>query len=94
MPEKAPDRSRRAKRSKMEARRHRREPLRTCVGCRRVRPKSQMMRLVARDGSISEDSDGRAPGRGAYVCAGAECRDRARGRLARALRMRGSANGV
>ncbi|MFA5891663.1 MAG: YlxR family protein [Actinomycetota bacterium] len=76
----------------MEARRRRREPLRTCVGCRRVRPKSEMTRLVARDGSIVEDPEGRAPGRGAYVCPGAECRDRARGRLVRALRARETAD--
>lgn len=59
---------------------------RTCVGCRRVRPKAELIRLVRRpDGSVGPDAG--APGRGAYVCRDeGECLARARKRLARALR--------
>ena len=62
-------------------------PIRTCLGCRRRRPKAEMRRLVrAADGRVSADE--RAPGRGAYVCRGPECLERALkpGRLAHAFR--------
>jgi uncharacterized protein len=60
---------------------------RTCLGCRRRRPKREMVRLVRRsDGHV--DADGAAHGRGAYVCADVECLERALkpGRLAHAFR--------
>jgi uncharacterized protein len=43
-------------------------PERTCVGCRRVEPKRDLVRVV-RDpgGHIAIDLAGSAPGRGAYV---------------------------
>jgi predicted RNA-binding protein YlxR (DUF448 family) len=47
------------------------------------------VRLVRRpDGLVVADPDGRAVGRGAYVCADAECMERAfsRGRLTHAFR--------
>jgi predicted RNA-binding protein YlxR (DUF448 family) len=62
-------------------------PTRTCLGCRRRRPKGDMLRLVRRaDGRV--DADGAANGRGAYVCPDAECLERALkpGRLAHAFR--------
>ncbi|HEX3179406.1 MAG TPA: YlxR family protein [Methylomirabilota bacterium] len=62
-------------------------PTRTCVGCRRRRPKAALLRLVRRpDGRV--DADAAGPGRGAYVCADAECLERALkpGRLAHAFR--------
>jgi predicted RNA-binding protein YlxR (DUF448 family) len=62
-------------------------PTRTCVGCRRRRPKGDMLRLVrGADGRV--DADRAAQGRGAYVCADAECVERAQkpGRLAHAFR--------
>ena len=63
-----------------------REPERTCVGCRRSRPKSALIRLVrSPDGSVGVDRDGRAQGRGAYVCS-PQCAERGRRRLAGALR--------
>jgi uncharacterized protein len=63
------------------------EPTRTCLGCRRRRPKREMVRLVRRtDGQV--DAERAAPGRGAYVCAEMECLERALkpGRLAHAFR--------
>jgi predicted RNA-binding protein YlxR (DUF448 family) len=75
-------------------------PHRRCVGCGRVAPKSELLRLA-----LSRQPDGRAraivdplarlPGRGAYLCradqpgrASAECLASAsrRGGIARALR--------
>jgi len=63
-----------------------REPLRTCVGCRRVRPKSELIRVVLSGMTVVSDPTGSAAGRGAYVCPGQNCLDRARGRLGGALR--------
>lgn len=65
-------------------------PERTCIVCRRVRPKGELARVVRRaDGSVAIDRDGRAQGRGAYVCAEPRCLARAAGRLGRALRAEG-----
>jgi uncharacterized protein len=52
----------------------RRLPQRTCVGCRTVQPKRQLVRLVRRtDGSVEIDPTGKAAGRGAYLHDRAEC---------------------
>jgi len=51
-----------------------RVPLRTCIGCREVKPKSDLVRIVRTpDGEIRLDNDGKLPGRGAYLCAKKEC---------------------
>lgn len=48
--------------------RPRRVPQRTCVGCRAVLPKRQLVRLVRQaDGAVAVDPTGKAAGRGAYV---------------------------
>ena len=65
------------------------EPSRTCLGCREVRPKGRLVRLVRlRNGTVVVDANARAAGRGAYVCPDAGCVERAliRGRLAHAFR--------
>lgn len=62
-------------------------PTRTCLGCRRRRPKRDMLRLIRRaDGHV--EADATAGGRGAYVCAERECLERAlkSARLAHAFR--------
>ncbi|HEX2068963.1 MAG TPA: YlxR family protein [Actinomycetota bacterium] len=52
----------------------RRQPERTCVGCRRRAAKSELLRVVRRiDGEVSVDPSATAPGRGAYVHPGEEC---------------------
>jgi predicted RNA-binding protein YlxR (DUF448 family) len=76
-------------------------PRRRCVGCGRIAPKSELVRIaVAADSGAParravHDRDGTMPGRGAYLCRGgdaevpaADCLDRAmrRGGIARALR--------
>lgn len=71
----------------MVARGRDREPERTCIGCRQVRGKPALVRLVkAPDGSVAIDPTGSAPGRGAYVCRDQRCIDRALPRLPAALR--------
>ena len=64
-------------------------PERTCVGCRRRRPRASLVRLVrARSGVVAVDRHGARPGRGAYVCADdVACVERALkpGRLAHAF---------
>ena len=49
-------------------------PMRQCLGCRQMKPKRELTRVVrAKDGSVSLDLKGKAPGRGAYVCPSADC---------------------
>ena len=68
--------------------RTRREPVRTCVGCRSSEAKAGLVRLVRTSEGVRVDRDGKAPGRGAYLHRRADCCDAAlkRGGLARALR--------
>ncbi|MBQ2740178.1 MAG: YlxR family protein [Clostridia bacterium] len=50
-------------------------PLRMCIACREMKPKKEMLRVVKNaDGEIYPDYTGKAPGRGAYICVGEECR--------------------
>ncbi len=52
----------------------RRRPRRTCVACRTERDKRDLVRIVRRpDREVVLDASGRAPGRGAYLCADAAC---------------------
>ncbi|NLN16647.1 MAG: YlxR family protein [Firmicutes bacterium] len=58
--------------------RQKRIPMRTCVGCRTVRPKRDMIRIVRRPtGEIDLDETGKASGRGAYICPVVDCLDAA-----------------
>ena len=53
-------------------------PMRMCVGCREMREKKSLLRIVrAQDGTISFDRVGKAPGRGAYICKSKECLEKA-----------------
>ena len=53
-------------------------PMRMCVGCREMKPKKERLRVVrSPEGTVSIDTTGRKPGRGAYVCRSAECLKRA-----------------
>lgn len=63
-------------------------PQRTCIACRAVRPKRELMRVVrGPDGSVFLDPTGKKSGRGAYVCPDPAClREALKGqRLERAL---------
>ena len=49
-------------------------PMRMCVGCREMKPKAELMRVVKpAEGDCAIDRTGKASGRGAYVCENAEC---------------------
>jgi predicted RNA-binding protein YlxR (DUF448 family) len=62
------------------------EPIRTCTGCGRKAPQSELLRFVAQDGALIPGS--RLPGRGAYTCRRLLCFERALSRRGfnRALR--------
>ena len=49
-------------------------PLRMCLGCREMKLKSELVRVVrSPEGEMSVDEVGKKPGRGAYVCRNPEC---------------------
>ncbi len=49
-------------------------PQRTCVACRRVGPKRELIRLVRISGrSVEVDTGGKRIGRGAYLCPAPGC---------------------
>jgi uncharacterized protein len=53
-------------------------PQRTCIGCRAVKPKRELVRVVRTDtGSATVDVTGKAPGRGVYICKSKSCWDNA-----------------
>ena len=53
-------------------------PMRMCVGCREMKPKRELIRVVrSPEGEVSMDPVGKKPGRGAYVCRNTECLKRA-----------------
>jgi predicted RNA-binding protein YlxR (DUF448 family) len=56
-------------------------PIRTCAGCGRRAPQTELVRLVARDGVLVEAERG-APGRGVYTCRRLTCFERAAARRA------------
>ena len=50
-------------------------PLRTCIACKEMKPKKEMLRIVkTADGEIFPDPTGKAAGRGAYICGNEKCR--------------------
>ena len=54
------------------------QPQRTCIGCGAKKPQNELMRLAAQSGGAPiYDETGRAPGRGAYLCAQIECVEKA-----------------
>lgn len=49
-------------------------PLRQCLGCREMIPKSELIRIVrSSDGDFTVDATGKQSGRGAYICRKSEC---------------------
>lgn len=48
--------------------------MRMCVGCREMKPKGELTRVVKpQEGQCRIDRTGKAPGRGAYICDQIEC---------------------
>lgn len=53
-------------------------PMRMCVGCREMKEKRSLLRIVkSPEGAISFDRVGKAPGRGAYICRSKDCLEKA-----------------
>ena len=49
-------------------------PMRQCVGCREMKPKKELIRVVrSPEGQVSLDFRVKLPGRGAYVCPNPAC---------------------
>ena len=49
-------------------------PLRQCLGCREMKPKRELIRVVrSPEGEISLDFHGKKNGRGAYICPKMDC---------------------
>ena len=49
-------------------------PQRTCVACRSITAKRDLIRLVRRpEGQVEVDTTGKGPGRGAYLCRNPGC---------------------
>ena len=49
-------------------------PMRMCVGCREMKEKRELIRVVRNaDGTVGIDRKGKMPGRGAYLCPNEEC---------------------
>ncbi len=45
------------------------QPVRHCLGCGQGKTKKELVRVVrSKEGKISLDTTGKAPGRGAYLC--------------------------
>lgn len=56
-------------------------PQRTCVGCRQVRPKREMVRIVRTPNQgVQIDESGKRSGRGAYLCRNRGCWETALGK--------------
>lgn len=63
-------------------------PMRMCTGCREMKPKRELIRIVkTTDGDIKLDATGRLNGRGAYICKNPECLKKAQkaGAISRAF---------
>lgn len=53
-------------------------PQRTCVGCKVVKPKKELIRIVrSPEGEVLVDPTGKKSGRGAYICPSTECLEKA-----------------
>lgn len=64
--------SRQRQKSKPSKPRH--IPQRTCIACKEVRPKRELIRVVRTpEGHVELDATGKKSGRGAYLCARRSC---------------------
>ena len=48
-------------------------PMRMCTGCREMKPKKELIRVVKTEDGIKLDLTGKLNGRGAYICKNKEC---------------------
>ncbi len=58
---------------------NRKIPLRQCVGCREMKNKKEMIRVIrTSEGNFELDATGKKNGRGAYLCPNPACLEAAR----------------
>lgn len=58
---------------------HKKIPMRMCTGCREMKPKKELIRVVkCSEGEIKLDLTGKLNGRGAYICKSTKCLNAAR----------------
>lgn len=56
----------------------RKVPLRMCIGCREMKPKKELLRIVKTpEGVLEFDPTSKKNGRGAYLCTKIECLSKA-----------------
>ncbi len=48
-------------------------PVRQCVGCRQMKDKKELIRVIRTEDAVLLDDTGRKNGRGAYLCLNPEC---------------------
>lgn len=48
-------------------------PMRKCIGCNTSKPKNDLIRVTCFNGEVTLDFDGKADGRGVYVCKNSAC---------------------
>lgn len=49
------------------------QPIRTCIACRKQSDKHNLLRIVKNDTTIKLDVTGKLNGRGAYICNDVDC---------------------
>ena len=53
---------------------NRKIPMRQCVGCREMKPKRELVRVIRTlEGEVTVDVTGKKNGRGAYICKNQSC---------------------
>ncbi|MFV0464774.1 MAG: RNase P modulator RnpM [Lachnospiraceae bacterium] len=53
-------------------------PMRQCVGCREMKPKKELIRIIrTSEDTMEVDFSGKKNGRGAYICPSRECLNKA-----------------
>lgn len=70
--------------------RQKHKPQRTCIACRDVKDKRELIRIVRTpEGKVVVDPSGKANGRGAYLCRQASCWEKSleKNMLVRALKV-------
>lgn len=53
------------------------KPQRQCIGCRQMKDKKSLIRIIKSDEGMMIDVTGKKNGRGAYVCPNRECIEKA-----------------
>ncbi|MDD7718754.1 MAG: YlxR family protein [Eubacteriaceae bacterium] len=57
-------------------------PMRRCIGCMESKPQKEMVRIALYEGVLTVDTEGKAKGRGIYLCRDRKCMETAKKRRA------------